>query len=62
MIKSNWKLIVIILIVIASFGIGYTIGISTAVNYCVDTAVHFLELEGINISIDDQRIMNFIWQ
>lgn len=53
---------VLSLIIVLMFGlaIGYTIGAITTLNWCVKVGLHFLELNGVSIGINEDLVQEGI--
>lgn len=46
----------------ASFAVGYTLGLYTALNWGVEKANYYLKAQGENITIDSSKIVMDLWR
>lgn len=59
--QREWVLICILASVIA-FGVGYSTGWITALNWSVGKALWLLEMKGITVELDAHEIATGLWQ
>jgi len=59
--SREWVLLTIIIGLIC-FGIGYSIGYMSALNWSVEKALWFMKMEGIDVSLNKGLIIQGLWQ
>jgi len=61
-LKSREWVLLIVIMGLVGFGMGYSIGYMSALNWSVDKAIWLLEIKGIEVDINAGLIAEGLWR